>query len=257
MHVKIGIIGGSGLDNPDFPGNAADVPYSTVWGDPSSPLREGDIHGIPVALLARHGREHTVPPSAVNYRANIQALKDAGCTHILATTAVGSLREEIRRGDLVIPDQFIDFTRRRAMSFYETFEPHAPVHTAMADPFDAGLRAVLISRCSKLGYAFHPQGTLVTIEGPRFSTRAESHMFRLWGADIINMSVSTEAILAGEANLPYAAIAMSTDYDCWKKDEAPVSWEEILKVFRENAEKVSRLLLEAVPDVAAAAGSKR
>lgn len=253
MSVKIGIIGGSGLDDPDILDHAADVSLSTVWGNPSSSLREGKIRGVPVTLLARHGREHTLPPSEVNYRANIQSLKDAGCTHLLATTAVGSLRAEIRRGDLLFPDQFIDFTRQRKMTFHETFAPHAPVHKAMPDPFDAMLRRVLIDRCTELGYAFHSRGTVVTIEGPRFSTRAESRMFRSWGADVINMSVATEAVLANEADLPYAVVAMSTDYDCWKEDEQPVSWEAILGVFKENAEKVTRLLIEAVPYAAAAA----
>lgn len=253
MSVKIGIIGGSGLDNPDILKNAADVSLSTVWGSPSSPLREGKIRGVPVVLLARHGREHNLPPSMVNYRANIQSLKDAGCTHLLATTAVGSLRAEIRRGDLLFPDQFIDFTRQRKTTFHETFAPHTPVHTAMPDPFDATLRRVLIERCTALGYAFHPRGTVITIEGPRFSTRAESRMFRLWGADVINMSIATETILANEAALPYAAVAMSTDYDCWKEDEKPVSWEAILGVFKENTEKVTRLLIETVPCVALAA----
>lgn len=207
----------------------------------------GKISGVEVVLLGRHGREHTIPPSQVNYRANIQALKDIGCTHIFATTAVGSLREEIGRGDLIILDQFIDFTRQRKTTFHETFEPHEPIHTPMADPFDSILRNILINACSKLGLTFHKFGTVVTIEGPRFSTRSESNMFRTLGADIINMSVATEAILANEARIPYAAIAMSTDYDCWKQDELPVTWDAILEVFKSNSDKVTRLLLEAIP----------
>jgi 5'-methylthioadenosine phosphorylase len=205
---------------------------------------------VEVVLLARHGRAHTLPPSHVNYRANIQALKDAGCTHILATTAVGSLREEIGRGDLVIVDQFIDFTKQRAMSFHQSFAPHQPVHTPMAEPFDAALRAILIDACAQRGFTFHRTGTVVTIEGPRFSTRAESRMFRAWGADIINMSVATEAALANEAGIPYAAVAMSTDYDCWKTDEEPVTWDAILAVFNENAKKVTTLLVDAIALVA-------
>jgi 5'-methylthioadenosine phosphorylase len=248
--TKIGIIGGSGLDNPDILENAVDRTVSTHWGAPSAALKHGQIAGVDVVLLGRHGREHTITPTHVNYRANVQALKDSGCTHILATTAVGSLREEIGRGDLVILDQFIDFTKQRAMSFHETFAPHQPVHTPMAAPFDPDLRAILISLCTQHGTPFHPNGTVVTIEGPRFSTRAESRMFRAWGADVINMSVSTEAALANEAGIAYAAVAMSTDYDCWKTDEAPVSWDAILKVFNSNAEKVTRLLIEAIPLVA-------
>ena len=201
-------------------------------------------------VLARHGRSHTIAPSSVNYRANIQALKDAGCTHILATTATGSLREEIRRGDLVILDQFIDFTKQRKMTFHDYFKPDQPVHTPMAEPFDAALRQILIEGCRKNHFPFHPTGTVVTIEGPRFSTKAESRMFRTWGADVINMSVSTETALANEVGIPYAAVAMSTDYDCWKEDEAPVSWEEVSLVFKQNAEKVTTLLVESIPAIA-------
>ena len=244
--ARIGIIGGSGLDDPDLLRHPQDSLVETRWGAPSSPLKSGTIGDRQVVLLARHGREHTIPPSQVNYRANIQALKDAGCTHILATTAVGSLREKIGRGHLVVLDQFIDFTRHRPISFHESFPPHAPVHTPMADPFDETLRGRLISACRALAIPHHTQGTVVTIEGPRFSTRAESFMFRAWGADVINMSVAPEVILANEAGLPYAAVAMSTDYDCWKTDEAPVTWEDILRIFKENAEKVTDVLLLAI-----------
>jgi len=247
--MRIGIIGGSGLDNPDILEEPRDQSVATPYGEPSSPLKHGKIGGVDVVLLARHGRGHTIPPTQVNYRANIHALKQAGCTHILATTAVGSLREEIGRGDLVIIDQFIDFTKRRHMTFHESFEPHAPVHTPMADPFDENLRRLLIATCERLGYKHHKKGTVVTIEGPRFSTRAESRMFRLWGADIINMSIAVEATLANEAAIPYAAVAMSTDYDCWKTDEEPVSWDAIVEVFKKNAEKVTNLLLRAIPEV--------
>ena len=243
----IGIIGGSGLDNPDILSQARDELAETPWGRPSSPLKRGLIGSTEVVLLARHGREHTIPPTQVNYRANIAALKAAGCTCIVATTAVGSLREEIDRGDLVIIDQFIDFTKQRKMSFHETFEPNNPIHCAMADPFDSRLREILIAECKGLGFPFHERGTLVTIEGPRFSTRAESHMFRTLGADIINMSVATEAVLANEAGIPYAAVAMSTDYDCWRSGEEPVSWEAIAKVFAENAARVTALLTAAIP----------
>jgi len=180
---------------------------------------------------------------------DIHALRAAGCTHVLASTAVGSLREEIRRGDFVILDQFIDFTRQRRMTFHESFAPHAPAHTPMADPFSAPLRQALLAACRELGMAHHERGTVVTIEGPRFSTRAESRMFRLWGADVINMSVATEAILANEAGLPYAAVAMSTDYDCWKTDEEPVSWDAILAVFQSNAKKMTDLLCHAIPRI--------
>lgn len=250
MAHKIGIIGGSGLDNPDLLRQPQDRVVNTPWGEPSSSLREGEIEGVPVVLLARHGRQHTIPPSQVNYRANVQALKSMGCTHIIVSTAVGSLREDIRRGDLVVPDQFIDFTRQRRMTYHETFAPGAPVHTTMADPFDPWLRSLFVEELRALGYRHHTTGTIVTIEGPRFSTRAESKMFRAWGADVINMSVATEAALANEAGIPYAAIAMSTDYDSWKDDEEPVTWEAIAAVAAENAHRVLALLTRVIPRLA-------
>lgn len=243
--VKIGIIGGSGLDNPAILQNAHDIEVDTLYGKPSSLLKVGMIEGIEVVLLARHGREHTIPPTFVNNRANIYALKEQGCTHILATTAVGSLREEIGRGDFVVLDQFIDFTRHRAI----TFELGKPHHCPMAAPFSDALREILIKSCAELKLKYHPRGTVVTIEGPRFSTKAESKMFRLWGADVINMSTAPEAILANEAGIPYAAVAMSTDYDCWREGEKPVTWEEVLKVFRENVDKVVRLLVHTIPQI--------
>lgn len=246
MSGKVGIIGGSGLDNPAIFEAPQDSTVNTPYGAPSCALRQGEIAGVPVVLLARHGREHTIPPTKVNYRANIWALREAGCSCVLASTAVGSLREEIGRGDLVLPDQFIDFTRSRPLSYFESFEPGNPRHTAMPEPFDARLRAVLAEELRALGYRFHERGTLVTIEGPRFSTRAESRMFRAWGADIINMSVATEAIMANELGLPYAAVAMSTDYDSWKEEDA-VTWEAILAVAHANAEKVLTLFLRVIP----------
>jgi len=246
----IGIIGGSGLDNPDILKDPQDHRVETPYGSTTSPVRVGSIGGHRVCLLARHGREHTVPPSQVNYRASILTLKQLGCDMILATTAVGSLREEIKRGDLVVLDQFIDFTRHRAITFHESFAPHAPTHCPMADPFDAKLRALLNETCRELAIAHHTEGTVVTIEGPRFSTRAESRMFRLWGADVINMSIAPEAILANEAGIPYAAVAMSTDYDCWKTDEEPVTWDDIIKIFTDNAQKVTDLLIRTIGKIA-------
>ena len=247
--TKIGIIGGSGLDDPDLLQNARDIEIDTKYGKPSALLKEGTIQGRDVVILARHGRAHTIPPTFVNYRANIQALKDVGCSMILATTACGSLRKEIDRGHLVILDQFIDFTRMRPVSFHEEFEPHGAVHTGMADPFDENIRSLMNQACETLGLAHHETGTVVTIEGSRFSTRAESNMFRLWGADVINMSVAPECILANEAGIPYAAVAMSTDYDCWKIDEAPVTWDEILEVFKGNVEKVTSMLIEVIKNI--------
>jgi 5'-methylthioadenosine phosphorylase len=244
--AKIGIIGGSGLDDPEILKSAHDDVVTTVWGDPSSPLRHGVIEGVECVLLSRHGRQHTIPPTHVPNRANIQALVDAGCTHILSTTAVGSLRNKIGRGDLVIVDQFIDFTRFRNTSFYDAFEPGTPAHAPMADPFDAALRKRLIAAARALKIKCHGKGTVVTIEGPRFSTRAESKMFRAWGADIINMSIAPECALANEAGIPYATVAMSTDYDCWKEDEEPVTWDQILEIFGQNVEKVVALLVVTI-----------
>lgn len=249
--ARIGIIGGSGLDDPQILADARDELADTPWGAPSSPLRRGRIEGVECLLLARHGREHTIPPTSVNNRANLHALKAAGCTHVLATTAVGSLREEIGRGDLVVLDQFIDWTRGRALTFHERFEPGKPAHTPMADPFDAALRERLIAAARALGLRHHPRGTVVTIEGPRFSTRAESRMFRAWGADVINMSIAPECALANEAGLPYAAVAMATDYDCWKEDEAPVTWDEITRIFAANVERVVALLVRTIASLRA------
>ncbi len=246
--IKIGIIGGSGLDDPDLLKASEQITVSTPYGDPSSPLTCGRLNGAEVVLIARHGRKHQFSPTQVNYRANIRALKDQEVTHILATTACGSLREEIGRGDFVILDQFIDHTRCRKTTFFESFE-EGPRHTSMAEPFDSGLRQALLESAVDLKLTAHAQGTVITIEGPRFSSKAESRMYRIWGADVINMSVAPEAILANELQIPYAAVAMSTDYDCWKEDEAPVTWDEILEVFNQNASNVVKLLINAIPRI--------
>jgi 5'-methylthioadenosine phosphorylase len=247
--VKIGIIGGSGLENPEILKSPHEMVVDTPYGSPSSPLLCGSLNGTEIVILSRHGWHHTIPPTKVNNRANIYSLKETGCTHIITTTACGSLREEIGRGDLVIPDQFIDFTRHRNITFFEEFEPGKMNHTPMADPFNKHLRELLISIAGKIGLSVHEKGTLITIEGPRFSTRAESKMFRIWGADVINMSVAPEVTLSNELAIPYACIAMSTDYDCWKEDEDPVSWEEVIKVFNNNVSKVLRLLQGVIPEV--------
>ncbi len=246
--AKIGIIGGSGLDDPDLLKQARTVEVETPYGKPSSALSIGKINEADVVLLARHGTKHQFSPTQVNNRANIHALKEQGVTHILATTACGSLKEEIGRGHFILIDQFIDFTKFRKTTFFDSFENES-THTPMAEPFDAELRKLLYETSRELNLATHNGGTVVTIEGPRFSTKAESKMFRIWGADIINMSIAPEAMLANEMNIPYAAIAMSTDYDCWKEDEEPVSWDEILEVFNRNAGKVLQLLINVVPKI--------
>lgn len=249
--VKIGIIGGSGLDDLQIIEEQKEINYDSEFGVPSSKLKVGKIKGIDVVVLARHGIHHEIPPSQVNNQANIMALKEMGCTHIIATTAVGSLREEIGRGHFVILDQFIDFTRHRKITFYDSF-PGGPAnakHTAMSEPFSKELRNNLIEASKDLGLNYHKAGTVITIEGPRFSTKSESHMFRVWGADVINMSIAPECILANEAGIPYAAIAMSTDYDSWKENEVAVTLEEILEIFGENVENVKKLLFEVISKI--------
>ncbi len=244
--IRIGIIGGTGLEKLDIFDDTREMAVTTPYGDPSSTLFYGRSSSSEIYILSRHGRDHSIPPTQVNNRANIAALKQLDCRLIIATTACGSLREEIGRGDLVIADQFIDFTRHRVNTFFDHFAPGQLGHTAMADPFDESLRSLLIEGCRLADYRHHPTGTIVTIEGPRFSTRAESRMFRMLGADVINMSIAPEASLAVEAGIPYAAVALSTDYDSWKQDEEPVTWEDVLRVFNENVKNVTALLAWAV-----------
>ncbi len=243
--VKIGIIGGSGLDNPNILQSTQEVDMNTPYGKPSSSLKIGTITGTEVILLARHGRNHTIMPTNVPNQANIWALKEVGCTHILATTACGSLKPEIKPGDLVFLDQFIDRTTKRRQTFYEQDKV---CHISMADPFCPKLRELLHSSAQRLNLPHQSRGTIITIEGPRFSTRAESKLFRSWGADVINMSTVPEVILAREAGLCYAAIAMSTDYDCWHEGEK-VTWDAILKVFQQNVQNVIKVLLEVIPAI--------
>lgn len=243
--AKIGIIGGSGLDDPDILKEPTEKEVYTDYGEPSSPLTCGKIGGVEVVILARHGKDHSITPTLVNYRANIAALSEEGCTHIIATTAVGSLREEIQPGMICFPDQFIDFTKQRQMTFFT----EKVVHTPMAEPFNSHLRDILEKQADKQGITYRSDVTLITIEGPRFSTKAESHLFRQWGADIINMSTCPEVILANELNIPYQAIAMATDYDCWKEDEEQVTWELILERMKENAEKVKQLIVHSIKEI--------
>ena len=245
--AKVGIIGGSGLEDPSILKESETIELETPYGEPSSALTTGKIDNTEVVILSRHGKKHTIPPTQVNNQANIHALHQLKCDYIITTTACGSLREDIERGDLVILDQFIDFTRLRKVSFHESFAPGKMEHTVMADPFSFKIRGKMIEAAGELDLKFHKQGTVVTIEGPRFSTRAESRMFRTWGADVINMSIAPEVILANELGIPYGTIAMSTDYDCWKTDEEPVSWEEILKIFNQNVHNVLELILKTLP----------
>jgi 5'-methylthioadenosine phosphorylase len=246
---KIGLIGGSGLEKLNIFNDPEEIEVETSYGKPSSSFFKGIYRGNEIHILSRHGRSHSIPPTQVNNRANIQAFKQLSCECIFATTACGSLREEIKRGEIVIPDQFIDFTNHRINTFFDSFNPGQLGHAAMPDPFSERLRKLLIEAATELQLNFHSRGTIVTIEGPRFSTRAESNMFRILGADIINMSTAPEAALANEAGIPYAAIALSTDYDSWKHDEEPVTWEDVLKVFEENVKHVTNLLVHTLAKV--------
>ena len=245
MKNKIGIIGGSGMGNPQILANSEELDLETPYGKPSDKLIAGNIHNTEVVILARHSKNHSISPTKVPFRANIWALKQIGCTHILATTACGSLREELMPGDIVFLDQFIDWTKLRTLTYFED----EVVHTAMAEPFDDALRKVLINAAKKIGLRHHEKGTMITIEGPRFSTKAESKMFRLMGADLINMSTVPEVSLANELGIPYQSIAMVTDYDCWKEDEEAVTYEMVMNRMKENAEKVTSLLIETVVNV--------
>ena len=241
---KIGIIGGSGLDDPDILERSSEVSIDTPYGDPSSNIKEGKIGGQNVAILSRHGVDHSISPSNVNFRANIWALKKIGCTHILASTAVGSLRKAIEPGHIVFPNQFIDFTKQRISTFYDEDKV---VHTPMAEAFCQSTIEILRETATEMNIPNHVNKTIVTIEGPRFSTKSESHMFRSWGADIINMSSCPEVALAREQKMHYAALAMSTDYDCWKEDEESVSWELIEKTMKKNAANVLAIFVKAIP----------
>ncbi len=244
--IKVGIIGGSGLDDPNILSDARMITVDTPYGQPTSDLTCGSIEGVEVVIIARHGKDHSIYPSKVNFRANIHAMKEQGCTHILAATAVGSLREEIAPGHLVFPNQFIDHTRKREVTF---FDQNEVVHTSMADPFCQNLIELFSSTADQMGVPYHKNKTVITIEGPRFSTRAESHMFRSWNSDIINMSSVPEVCLAREKKIHYAAIAMSTDYDCWHEEEEPVTWEMIVETMKNNSQNVIKLFLNVIPKI--------
>jgi 5'-methylthioadenosine phosphorylase len=241
--MKIGIIGGSGLDDPDIIKDLQSSRRKTQYGEIM--IKSGRLNEAEIVFVPRHGSNHEFSPTHVNYRGNIQALKDLNVTHIIATNACGSLREEIKRGDFVIPNQFIDFTKHRINTFYDDFSKGMH-HEVMADPFDKTLSDILYTVTAELGFKIHRDKTLVTIEGPRFSTRAESKMFIAWGADIINMTVATEAALAKEASIPYAVVAMSTDYDCWKEDEEMPVWKDILEIFNQNVDNVKQILMGTI-----------
>ncbi|CAD7015372.1 S-methyl-5'-thioadenosine phosphorylase [Ceratitis capitata] len=246
--VKIGIIGGSGLDDPDILEGRKEKTVTTPYGAPADVLIEGTMNGVQCVLLARHGREHGIIPSNVPYRANIWALKEAGCTHVLVSSACGSLREQFKRGDLVIPDDVIDRTTQRIETFTDgnPGSPPGVCHLPMSPAFNEATRQVLIAATRKLNYNAHDSGTVVCIEGPRYSTKAESKMFGMWGGDLINMTIVPEVVLAKEAGLLYAGVAIVTDYDSWRDGEESVSVQQVVETFASNVSKVKNILKEAV-----------
>lgn len=249
QQIKVGIIGGSGLEKMEILKNVRLEKMSTPYGAPSDLITLGTIDSgfkqIETAIIPRHGRNHSLTPSKVNYRANIWAMKELGVTHILAPTACGSLKEDIRPGDFVLPDQFIDRTTGREQTFYEGRVCHLP----LAEPFCRRLSEAIYSAANGLNISVHKKGTIITIEGPRFSTKAESSVFRSWNADVINMTTVPEAVLAREAGICYQAIAMVTDYDCWRESGEAVNIGMILETMKKNSAKMEKLLVETALNI--------
>jgi 5'-methylthioadenosine phosphorylase len=241
MQAEIGIIGGTGLYDPKLLRNVKEVTLDTPYGMPSDSITVGALGGRHVAFLPRHGKKHTIRPTDVNSRANIFALKKLGVQRILAPSTVGSLKEEFKPGDMVFVDQFIDRTTKREQSFYTEKQV---CHISVAEPMCAELRRILMAIAKDMGIVAHNTGTYVCIEGPRFSTKAESKMFRSWGANVVGMTLVPECVLAREAEICYASIATVTDYDVWK--DQPVCVDDIVKTMRANIENVKRIIIEAV-----------
>ncbi len=240
MQAEIGIIGGTGLYDPELLKNIKEVTVETPYGPPSDVITIGDLEGRSVAFLPRHSKKHTIRPTDVNSRANIFALKKLGVQRILAPSAVGSLKEDYKPGDIVFVDQFIDRTTKREQSFYTDGKV---CHISVAEPMCLEMRQTLIAIANDIGIRAHDTGTYVCIEGPRFSTKAESRLFRSWGADIIGMTLVPECVLAREAELCYASISTVTDYDVWK--DHPVCADEVVATMKTSVEKVKRIILEA------------
>ncbi len=235
----IGIIGGSGLYNILESPESKEI--DTPFGKPSGEVEIGKINGVEVAFIPRHGKKHTIPPHKVNYRANVYALQKVGVQRIVGINAVGSLKEELSPGTTVIPDQFIDFTRRRELTFYDGPEVY---HISAADPFCDVCGSILNDKAKQVGAKPHLGGTYVVVEGPRFSTRAESKMFRQFG-DIIGMTLVPEVNLADELGMCYSVIATVTDYDVWA--DKPVDASEVMRTMKENEEKVVQIIRESLP----------
>ncbi len=241
--AEIGIIGGSGLYEMEGLSDVRSVRVETPFGDPSDDVILGALGGRRLAFLPRHGKGHRLLPSEINFRANIYALKKLGVERILSVSAVGSMKEEIAPGHIVIPDQFVDLTRRRVSTF---FGSGVVGHVALGDPVCAETAGVLAESGRAVGATVHPGGTYVCIEGPQFSTRAESNIYRGWGVDVIGMTNVTEAKLAREAEICYATIALATDYDCWHEEHDDVTVEAVLKIMKQNVEMARRILARAV-----------
>ncbi|AKH42453.1 5'-methylthioadenosine phosphorylase [Altererythrobacter atlanticus] len=235
----LGIIGGSGLYEPGELEDAQEIDVRSPFGEPSGPVTTGFLSGVRCTFLARHGAGHRLPPSAVNYRANVDVLKRCGVTDLVAVSAVGSLREDMAPGDFVVVDQFIDRTIGRERSF---FGPGFVAHVGLGDPVCPRLSGLLADAAGAMDARLHRSGCYVAIEGPQFSTRAESVMYRGWGADVIGMTAMPEVRLAREAELPYALLGMVTDYDCWREGEPEVDVSGVLEVMRTNAVKARRTL---------------
>lgn len=246
-NASIGIIGGSGLYQIEGIKVIEEITVRTPWGYPSDSLVIAEIGGVRTAFLPRHGRGHVLLPHEINYRANIAALKMIGVEKIIAFSAVGSLREEIRPLDFVLPSQVIDRTRGRVSTF---FGEGIAAHVGFADPFCGSLDDVIAPAAAEAGLKLHTGETLVCMEGPAFSSRAESNLYRSWGAGVINMSTLPEAKLAREAEMCYAVVCMSTDYDCWKVDEEHVSVEMVVANLNKNAVNARALIKAIVPRAA-------
>ncbi len=241
--APVGIIGGSGLYQMAGLSLEELRVVETPWGLPSDPYMLGTVNGVPVVFLSRHGKGHRFLPGEINYRANIAGLKSLGVERILSVSAVGSLKEDIPPGMMVVADDFIDLTKKRDGTFYGG---GAVGHTGMGDPICAEVAGAFASACESLRYRYRKGGTYVCIEGPAFSTKAESRLYRQWNADIIGMTNATEAKLAREAGLCYATLALATDYDCWHPDHDMVTVADVLKVMHENVDKANRILLKAI-----------